>query len=854
MFRGELKPFQVPAVERMVDEGSMLVAYEMGLGKQQAVDEPVLTPTGWVPIGDLKVGDLVVGRDGKPTEVLGVYPQGVKEIARVTFQDGAWVDVGWEHLWSVQNRNDRGRGGWRTMTTRELTEDMRWGNGDRKWYIPMVEPVQFDPVELPVPPHVLGVILGDGTIREDGYVTADSDQELLYWAGLLQERPGCWNGNTAQLKDEMVALGLNGHRSWEKFIPEVYLRGTPRQRLSLLQGLLDTDGTPIAKGGVEYCTTSPRLMDGVVELVQSMGGVARNETVRTTRYTHEDESRWGRESYRVNIKLPANMDPFTLKRKLDKWVRPTKYHPARLFDSVDVVGEEEAVCIMVAAPDSLYVTRNYIVTHNTVMTIAACEELLEAEEVEEGLVICPSSLKYQWAKAIEQFTEGALVIVIDGPKDKRWAQYREAKDYEYVILNYEQIHNDWEMVRKLGTGFVVLDEATAIKTPSAKRTRKIKRLGGEFRFALTGQPVENKPEEVFSIMEWVDPKILGRADLFDRTFIVRDGYGNVAHYRNLNVLHEKLQTGMVRKTRADEDVAPYLPDVVETVVPVEMPRKLVGLYRRIVDELLEELSNFKFGGKWDVASHYSGEGNESPAELAARGRIMSKMLCLRMLCDHPALLHYSADLYDQTHSEDWTGATAGGQYAAELRERSLLPKPDIKSPKIEVLKELGVEVLDADPSHKMVVFSFFKEMLRQVQAALPWKSVQFTGDMSAKEKDHAKLQFQQDARTRLFLSSDAGGYGVDLPQSHQLVSIDLPWSAGAWEQRNSRIIRLSSEYETVYVSSLVMKGSLEERQYDMLKTKQKIGSAVVDGKGATAKGELHLGLGTLRQFLEETDV
>ncbi len=136
----------------------------------------------------------------------------------------------------------------------------------------------------------------------------------------------------------------------------------------------------------------------------------------------------------------------------------------------------------------------------TVVTIAALEELLEADEVEAGLLVVPASLKYQWAKAIRKFTDDeANVLVIDGPPKKREEQYRLAMHWaEYIILGYSQVVDDWKYVRKLPRDFVVIDEGTYIKNFRAQRTQKVKRLDAEFRFALTGQPVENRAELLWS--------------------------------------------------------------------------------------------------------------------------------------------------------------------------------------------------------------------------------------------------------------------------------------------------------------------------------------------------------------------
>jgi SNF2 family DNA or RNA helicase len=181
-----------------------------------------------------------------------------------------------------------------------------------------------------------------------------------------------------------------------------------------------------------------------------------------------------------------------------------------------------------------------------------------------------------------------------------------------------------------------------------------------------------------------------------------------------------------------------------------------------------------------------------------------------------------------------------------------------QAPKTHAALELIEEIVTASPVNKVVLFSFYKDMLYDLKAQLRdrlgYKAVLFTGDMNAKQKDQAKLQFQFDSMTKVFLSSDAGGYGVDLPQANYLINADLPWSAGKWDQRNARIIRLSSEFDSVNLIHILMRGSIEERQYETLEEKRLIASAVVDGKGADKQGKITLSMGTLREFLERSEV
>lgn len=481
----------------------------------------------------------------------------------------------------------------------------------------------------------------------------------------------------------------------------------------------------------------------------------------------------------------------------------------------------------------------------TVITIAAIEHLLDEGKIALGLVIVPASLKYQWKREIEKYTEDAQVLVIDGDPRQREQQYSEALtgDYEYIILNYEQIVNDWDYVRKLTYDYVVVDEATAIKSFRSKRTRRIKKLGGRYRFALSGQPLENKPEEVYSIMEWVEPGNLGRFDTFDRTFIVRNHYGKPVRYKNLPTLHKKLSDYMVRKRRDDHDVRDQLPQVVEQVMDIPFDPAGAKMYRLVVKELQDEMALFQaqYGGSgFDILRHYGVAGPGDADEMVARGRIMSKLTTLRMLCDNPALIRDSA-------------AKGSSAYAVELNDRNLLAGLRA-APKMDEAVALVDEILDQDPAHKVCLFSFFKGNLSRLHEIYGARSVQFTGDMNAMQKDAAKTRFQTQPDVRVFLSSDAGGYGVDLPEANYLINYDLPWSAGKLDQRNARIVRLSSTWESVTLINLLMAGSIEERMYQLLTQKRAIASAVVDGKGIDKKGNLSLDLKSLTEFLESSAV
>ena len=481
----------------------------------------------------------------------------------------------------------------------------------------------------------------------------------------------------------------------------------------------------------------------------------------------------------------------------------------------------------------------------TPTTISAVEALFDSDEISRVLVVVPSSLKYQWLREIKKFTTSSAVV-IDGTPKQREVLWRSALHTRYVIVNSEVLSNDEKYLTSLNMNCIVIDEATIIKSFSAKRSKMLKKLGKKFhyRFALTGQPIENRPEELFSIMEFVDPAVLGRFDVFDRTFIVRNHFGAATRYRNLKSLNDTMAESMVRKTRAD--IADQLPQVITQVIPVPFDNAGASAYEKISADLLNEIQKAltQHGKGFDLWSHYhDGTGNE------AQGQIMARLTVLRMLCDNPELVTASAQAFD-----DPSQSTEGSAYASAIVKANWISST-AKAPKLDAVIKYIEDVLSEDPTNKVVLFSFFKKNLRLIKDATASiaDSVLFMGGMGAEERDKAKTKFSTDPNCRIFLSSDAGGYGVDLPQANYLISYDLPWSAGKLDQREARIIRLSSVHPHVTITAFVMKGSIEERQYEMLQQKRGINEAFLD-KGYDQQGKFELSLGTLSDFLKNTEV
>ena len=382
------------SIPRLMQAGTIEVAPLAYMrGRAQPVDTKVLTPFGFRPIGELRVGDLLVGSNGRPTPVLGVYPQGQKKIYRVHAQDGSSVLCCEDHLWTVRTRSDRRRGErWRVLETKEMVGNERTAHY-RTFELPMLTaPVARPEREVPIDPYALGLLLGDGCIT--GSTTpsfATEDPELtLALESLVPGIRARWKSGpdyvlnrirpeggvitvANPVTEAMRALGLDGTSSHTKFVPEVYLENSAGVRLAVLQGLLDTDGGPVVQRGrtcrVQYATTSPRLRDDVVELVRSLGGTAY---VRTRPAQGRKPGRakgrdvpFRHDAHVLDIRLPEGIAPFRLHRKRERYDETGGGRPMRFIDRIEDAGVEEAVCIQVAAEDSLYVTEDYLLTHNT---------------------------------------------------------------------------------------------------------------------------------------------------------------------------------------------------------------------------------------------------------------------------------------------------------------------------------------------------------------------------------------------------------------------------------------------------------------------------------------------------------
>lgn len=348
-------------------------------GKAQPLDEMVLTPEGWRKMGNIFPGDMVIGSDGSPKEVVQVFPQGIMETYKITFSDGTSTRASKDHLWTVKRTSSGGGKRWETRTTEYIKQRL-----DYSWQVPCIDPIKFDGVSsLPLDPYLLGALLGDGHIPESGTPRLSSGDNIVpdEVARVLPEgikiakssghsytiTAGRRGTTSNTVSEKLKDLGLAGKGFDEKVIPAIYMVASVEDRISLLQGIMDTDGSCDKNGGLRIELANLTLSCNVADLVRGLGGRASEPRYIASRNGSRSAT------YVVSIKLPPTISPFraTLeKRRLryEAYMSTLKNAQScgKRIVSIEQVGNDEMQCILIDSDDHLYVTSGYTLTHNTI--------------------------------------------------------------------------------------------------------------------------------------------------------------------------------------------------------------------------------------------------------------------------------------------------------------------------------------------------------------------------------------------------------------------------------------------------------------------------------------------------------
>ena len=412
----------------------------------------------------------------------------------------------------------------------------------------------------------------------------------------------------------------------------------------------------------------------------------------------------------------------------------------------------------------------------TVQAIAASEILSREKGIERVLVVSPTSVKAEWEEQIARFTDRTALFVA-GLYPERLKHYQSPAFF--TLVNYEQVVRDVDDInRALKPDIVILDEAQRIKNWHTKTARRVKSLVSPYAFVLTGTPLENRIDETYSIIQHLDPEIFGPLFRFNRDFYDLDKRGRPAGYKNLNEMHRRLSSVMLRRRK--RDVEHELPGRTEKTFFVPM-----------VEEQAARYGDYEY-----LARRLAAIAERRPLTKEEFDRLQQYLACMRMICDTPAILDPACRV----------------------------------CPKLEELEGVLGELLE-EPARKIIIFSEWVRMLELVRELLGEMGIDcawHTGSVPQLKRRADIARFRDDPACRVFLSSDAGATGLNLQMANAVINLDLPWNPAKLEQRIARAWR-KGQRSAVTVVNFVTENSIEHSILHLLAHKQTLANGVLDG-------------------------
>ena len=422
----------------------------------------------------------------------------------------------------------------------------------------------------------------------------------------------------------------------------------------------------------------------------------------------------------------------------------------------------------------------------TVQAIGACALLKEHCGIERVLVVSPASLKSEWEEQIEKFSDLPVKSVYGHPGMRRIAY---SDQTFFTLCNYEQVIPDFQKIMELfQPDVVILDEAQRIKNWRTKTATAIKKLRSRYAFVLTGTPLENRIDEVYSIVQFLDSDLLGPLFRFNRDFYELDDRGKPVGFRNLDELNRRISSVMLRRRKQE----------VESELPARTDKTY---FVPMTDDQMDFYQDYKI-----TVSRIASKAKKRPLTPEEFKRLQQCLACMRMLCDTPAIL-------DKTTSYE--------------------------CPKLDEIGKLFPELLE-DPERKIIVFSEWigmLELVREYAVESGWEFAWHTGSVPQQRRRSEITRFREDPGCRLFLSSESGGVGLNLQAADTVVNLDQPWNPARLEQRISRAWR-KHQTRPVTVINLVSEGTIEHRMLGLLNAKRAVAEGVIDGKGDLTKIKL----------------
>ena len=730
---------------------------DMGLGKALFEDTLVKVPNGWEMIKNLKINDTVIGRDGKHTKVTGVFPQGVRESYKITFDDGRTAIADKDHLWQVHsykfpkvNDLDDKINKPQILNTAEMLNHMELNpticgtnnNACNKMYIPLCSHEDTKDVELPIDPYLLGALLGDGGFTGDSVTFTNNDSEMVDKVSTLLETYDCvlseanntgidynivnkYNkiNKNSKIKNKMKVLleelNIYNVHGCNKHIPEIYLNSSRSQKIELIRGLLDSDGYAGVNNNLDFSSCSISLAKDMQQLIWSIGGISKIKESMGSYSTLDQNGvkyiKKTRPQYSVSIRVKNPKELVSLERKKERLQKSTQYSKGLMLGikSIEKVDDCKTVCISVDNDDKLYVIKDYIVTHNTVSTIG----FLGLSRAKKIVVISPASVVGVWHKEIKKFMPSI--------------------ENNVSVFSYERIGS-----KGLGGEYdvIILDEGQKVKNPATLAAGVLRNSKAKFKLILTGTPIENKIDDLFSLIMIIMPN----------------------SKRLLNEIknkHSRNQVQGITLTRALIDGL-YIS---RKMSKKQLPVKLVKVQNKVT--LSEEERRI-----YDHIIDYFSKELESIDNNSAyyRAAIVGLMRVIQAIS-------YSKQL------------------PTEILPEGVNPS---QFSKIKSLQSIISKV--ENNGEKIVVFARFTATIEYIKSLYGDRALVIKGDVSKSDRDNIVDKFQTDPKyTIIIISLQAGATGLTLTAANNLAFIDLWWNPAIMEQASRRIYRIGQTKDCI---------------------------------------------------------
>jgi len=397
----------------------------------------------------------------------------------------------------------------------------------------------------------------------------------------------------------------------------------------------------------------------------------------------------------------------------------------------------------------------------------------EINDMKKVLIVCPSSLKLNWRDEIIKWLKikEEQIVIIDGPKKKRDIAWNQEE--KFFIMNYELLLKDIDEIKKIYWDVIIADEATRISNPRAKQAQAIKKIPAKRKYALTGTPLNNSIQDIWSILDFCQPKLLGSYWHFIDKYCVKDFFGNVSGYKNLGELKEMIQQYMIRRPKSE--VLKELPELMYENIYVEFTTKERQIYNALKEEIIAELKE-----------------NEVLAFSNLKNALV-KMVRLKQA----------------------TGSL------------ELISNYTISS-KIFILKELLKDILHDDS--KVLIYTQFAEMAKILERELnEYKPLLIIGEVDLKQRNANIIKFTDKDENKVMILTEAGNYGLNLQRAKYMIHYDLPWSISKIEQREGRAHR-QGQTNKVTVFNLLVQDSIDEYILKILQRKQNMSEGMLGDK------------------------